>query len=64
MQIRLGAFAKPLHKQLDVPSSKVKTEQALVDAYIMLRVHGIITDGEATKIATRIIKQIDKTLDT
>ena len=64
MKIRFGAFADPLHKQLDVSPSQLETEQKLADAFTMLRVHGIITDGEAAKVAKRIIKQIERTLDT
>ena len=64
MQIRFGALAPPIHKQLDVPPSKVKNDQKLADAFTMLRIHGIITDGEAAKVGTRIIKKIQRTLDT
>ena len=62
MKIAFGAFAKPLHKQLDVPPSQLQTVQKNIDAYTRLRVHGLITDGEAPKIVKRIMKQIERAL--
>ena len=62
MEIKIGGFVDPLHKQLDVPPSQVQIEQDLADAYTMLRIYGIVTPDEGEKIAERLIKLIKKTL--
>ena len=33
MKIRFGAFADPLHKQLDISPSQLETEQKLADGF-------------------------------
>lgn len=60
--VRFGAFADPLHKQLEVPEEALKTEQKISDGLTMCILHGIVTDAEGHKARKRLAKMITKTL--
>ena len=60
--ITFGAFAKPLHEQLNLPPSKAETWQKYADAITLLHVQGLLPNTETRKARYRLVKRIQKEL--
>lgn len=62
MEIRFGALAPPMSEQMKglISDSDGELFDKLKDAIVILRVHGMIPDGECHKAHQRILKAIEK----
>lgn len=69
MEIDLGIMAKPIEEQLRENGYRFKNPESaerhkkLIHGWNMVRIHGIATDSEADKMATRLIKKLEKDIE-
>lgn len=64
ISIQLGALARPLAEQLDLPAEAVLHYQADSDAITRLAIRGLLTERETHSARKRLVKAIstDRTL--
>ncbi len=64
MIIELGSFSKPLHEQIGCEPEIVEFIEKSKHALNLLRIQQIITKSESVKAERRLLRKLNKTLQT